>query len=68
MLLKGLGFGVGFVLFGDPIITPALQFVNRTYPRWEKFIQLRNTILRGIPTNAQLAVTRLRIGEKNTTP
>jgi hypothetical protein len=68
MLLKGLGFGVGFVLFGDPIITPALQFVNRTYPRWEKFIQLRNTILRGIPTNAQLAVTLLRIGEKNKTP
>ncbi|KAL7943991.1 hypothetical protein V8C42DRAFT_94301 [Trichoderma barbatum] len=68
MLLKGLGFGVGFVLFGDPIITPALQFLNRTYPRWEKFIELRNTILRGIPTNAQLAVTLLRIGEKNKTP
>ncbi|KAL7813593.1 hypothetical protein V8C44DRAFT_327209 [Trichoderma aethiopicum] len=68
MLLKGIGFGFGFVLFGDPIITPALQFVNRTYPRWEKFIQLRNTILRGIPTNAQLTITLLRIGERNKTP
>ncbi|KAL6862246.1 hypothetical protein J3F83DRAFT_745539 [Trichoderma novae-zelandiae] len=68
MFLKGLGFGVGFVLFGDPIITPALQLVNRTYPRWEKFVQLRNTILRGIPTNAQLTITLLRIGERNKTP
>ncbi|PTB63150.1 hypothetical protein BBK36DRAFT_1171950 [Trichoderma citrinoviride] len=68
MLLKGIGFGVGFVLFGDPIITPALQFVNRTYPRWEKFIELRNTILRGIPTNAQVTITLLRIGERNKTP
>ncbi|KAM0255353.1 hypothetical protein ACHAQJ_005873 [Trichoderma viride] len=68
LLLKGLGFGVGFVFFGDPIITPALQFANRTYPRWQKFIELRNTILRGIPTNAQLAITLLRIGERNKTP
>ncbi|TFB01832.1 hypothetical protein CCMA1212_006529 [Trichoderma ghanense] len=68
MFLKGIGFGVGFVFFGDPIITPALQFVNRTYPRWEKFTELRNTILRGIPTNAQLAITLLRIGERNKTP
>ncbi|EGR47070.1 uncharacterized protein TRIREDRAFT_64916 [Trichoderma reesei QM6a] len=68
MLLKGIGFGFGFVLFGDPIITPALQFINRTYPRWEKFTELRNTILRGIPTNAQLAITLLRIGERNKTP
>lgn len=35
MLLKGTAFGVGFLFFGDPIITPALQFVSRTYPRWK---------------------------------
>ncbi|KAL7793824.1 hypothetical protein V8C37DRAFT_377476 [Trichoderma ceciliae] len=68
VLLKGLGFGVGFVLFGDPVITPAMQFANRTYPRWQKFIELRNTILRGIPTNAQLVITLLRIGERNKAP
>lgn len=68
MLLKGIAFGVGFLFFGDPIIQPALQFANRTYPRWQKFIELRNTILRGIPTNAQLAVTLLRIGERNKAP
>ncbi|KAM0449844.1 hypothetical protein ACHAO4_007146 [Trichoderma viride] len=68
MLLKGIAFGVGFLFFGDPIIQPALQFANRTYPRWQKFIELRNTILRGIPTNAQLAVTLLRVGERNKVP
>ncbi|KAL7898877.1 hypothetical protein HDV63DRAFT_385753 [Trichoderma sp. SZMC 28014] len=68
MLLKGAAFGIGFLFFGDPIITPALQFVSRTYPRWQKFIELRNTVLRGIPTNAQLAVTLLRVGERNKVP
>ncbi|KAK6720845.1 hypothetical protein SNK05_003938 [Fusarium graminearum] len=68
MAMKGMGFGAGFGFFGDPIITPALNFVNRTYPRWEKYVELRNTILRGVPTNAQLAITLLRIGEKNKAP
>ncbi|KAI9155507.1 hypothetical protein HJFPF1_08091 [Paramyrothecium foliicola] len=68
MLTKGMGFGVGFTFFGDPIITPTIAFINRTYPRWERYVELRHTILRGVPTNAQLAVTLLRIGEKNRAP
>ncbi|KAF4977206.1 hypothetical protein FZEAL_6234 [Fusarium zealandicum] len=68
MIMKGAGFGAGFGFFGDPIITPALNFINRTYPRWEKYVELRNTILKGVPTNAQLAITLLRIGEQNKAP
>ncbi|EWZ90664.1 hypothetical protein FOWG_08259 [Fusarium oxysporum f. sp. lycopersici MN25] len=68
MAMKGMGFAAGFGFFGDPIITPAMNFINRTYPRWEKYVELRNTILRGVPTNAQLAITLLRIGEKNKAP
>ncbi|KAF4988987.1 hypothetical protein FGRMN_9423 [Fusarium graminum] len=68
MAIKGMGFAAGFGFFGDPIITPTLDFLNRTYPRWEKYVELRNTILRGVPTNAQLAITLLRIGEKNKAP
>ncbi|WKT45098.1 Protein of unknown function DUF3292 [Fusarium oxysporum f. sp. vasinfectum] len=68
MAMKGVGFAAGFGFFGDPIITPAMNFINRTYPRWEKYVELRNTILRGVPTNAQLALTLLRIGEKNKAP
>lgn len=68
MFMKGVGFGAGFGFFGDPVITPALNFINRTYPRWEKYVELRNTILRGVPTNAQLTITLLRIGERNKAP
>ncbi|GJN73483.1 hypothetical protein PLICBS_007561 [Purpureocillium lilacinum] len=68
MLLKGTGFIVGFTFFGDPILTPLLDFANRTYPRWQKYVELRNSVLKGVPTNAQLAVTLLRIGERNKAP
>ncbi|UNI15981.1 hypothetical protein JDV02_002462 [Purpureocillium takamizusanense] len=68
MLLKGTGFIFGFTFFGDPILTPLLDFANRTYPRWQKYVELRNSILKGVPTNAQLAVTLLRIGERNKAP
>ncbi|KAH7305979.1 hypothetical protein B0I35DRAFT_111005 [Stachybotrys elegans] len=68
MMMKAAGFGAGFAFFGDPIITPTTALLNRTYPRWEKYVELRNTILRGVPTNAQLTVTLLRIGERNQAP
>ncbi|PHH69015.1 hypothetical protein CDD80_7080 [Ophiocordyceps camponoti-rufipedis] len=47
MLLKGVGFGIGLGLFGDPIIMAVVDKANRTYPRWQRYVQLRNTILRG---------------------
>ncbi|KAF4915947.1 hypothetical protein CGCVW01_v010204, partial [Colletotrichum viniferum] len=68
MLIKGTGFIVGFTFFGDPIIQRGLVFINRTYPHWKKYVELRNTILKGIPTNAQLTITLLRIGERNKAP
>ncbi|KAF2153400.1 hypothetical protein K461DRAFT_293665 [Myriangium duriaei CBS 260.36] len=68
MFMKGVTFGVGFGFFGDPIIYPALQFLNRTFPRWQKLLELRNTILKGVPTNAQLTITLLRIGEAKKAP
>ncbi|GAM84119.1 hypothetical protein ANO11243_021110 [Dothideomycetidae sp. 11243] len=68
MFMKGVTFGVGFGFFGDPIITPGLRFLNRTFPRWQKLLELRNTILKGVPTNAQLTITLLRIGEAKKAP
>jgi hypothetical protein len=41
---------------------------DRTYPQWEKYVELRHTVLRGVPTNAQLTLTLFRIGERNRTP
>ncbi|KAK1457845.1 hypothetical protein CMEL01_15828 [Colletotrichum melonis] len=68
MVVKGTGFVVGFTIFGDPIIQRGLVFINRTYPQWQKYVELRNTILKGIPTNAQVTITLLRIGERNKAP
>lgn len=68
VMLKSVGFFAGFGFFGDPVITPTLHYLNTNYPNWTKLIQLRHTILRGIPTNVQLVVTLLRIGERNKAP
>ncbi|KAI1346702.1 hypothetical protein F5Y01DRAFT_297132 [Xylaria sp. FL0043] len=68
VVVKGATFGVGFGFFGDPIITPGLRWLNRQYPHWQKILEMRNTVLKGVPTNAQLTLTLLRIGEANKAP
>lgn len=68
MLVKGLTFGIGFGFFGDPVIQPAFKWLNTNFPHWQKLLEVRNTILKGVPTNAQLTVTLLRIGEANKAP
>ncbi|KAB8338771.1 hypothetical protein FH972_021716 [Carpinus fangiana] len=68
MFMKGVTFGVGFGFFGDPLVWRGLDFLNRKVPNWQKMLELRNTLLKGVPTNAQLTVTLLRIGEANKAP
>lgn len=87
MLVKSISFGAGFGFFGDPLIWPALDWLNKTYPNWQKLLELRkyyylplhfrlyirltgllSTVLKGVPTNAQLTITLLRIGEANKAP
>lgn len=68
MFMKGVTFGIGFGFFGDPIISRGMGWLNRTFPHWQKLLELRNTVLKGVPTNAQLALTLLRIGEANKAP
>jgi hypothetical protein len=68
MFMKGLTFGVGFSFFGDPVITRGLDLLNRKIPNWQKLLELRNTLLKGVPTNAQLTITLLRVGEANKAP
>ena len=67
-LQKSITFGVGFGFFGDPVIQPGIDLLNKTFPHWQKLLELRNSILHGVPTNAQLALTLLRIGEANKAP
>jgi len=68
MIMKNIGFGVGFGFFGDPIISRGIDLLNRKFPNWQKLLELRNTILKGVPTNAQLTITLLRVGEANNAP
>lgn len=67
-IAKGMGFVAGFGFFGGPIITYCVTLIDDFRPGWRQNLQLRNTILRGVPTNAQLAVTILRVGERNRGP
>ncbi|KAK9489612.1 hypothetical protein V1508DRAFT_43129 [Lipomyces doorenjongii] len=66
--MKFISFCVGAGFFGDPVITRALDWINLHFPRWKYYIQLRNNILIGVPTNAQLTVTLLRVGEGANSP
>ena len=68
LFVKCIAFGVGFGFFGDPVIQPGLKWLNATFPNWQKLLELRNTLLKGVPTNAQLTITMLRIGEANKAP
>ncbi|TAQ85817.1 hypothetical protein B7494_g5863 [Chlorociboria aeruginascens] len=64
--INGLFVGIGF--FSDPLIWRALSYLNREFPHWQKLLEIRNTLLKGVPTNAQLTITLLRIGEANKAP
>ncbi|KAI1098135.1 hypothetical protein F4804DRAFT_338495 [Jackrogersella minutella] len=68
MFTKGVTFGAGLGFFGDPIINHGLKWLNHRFPHWQKLLELRNTVLKGVPTNAQLTLTLLRIGEVNKAP
>ncbi|KAK0513106.1 hypothetical protein JMJ35_004092 [Cladonia borealis] len=68
MFMKATYAGVGFGFFGDPLIWRGLDLLNRKVPNWQKYLELENSLLKGIPTNAQLTITLLRIGEANKAP
>ncbi|MCJ1396907.1 hypothetical protein MMC11_000098 [Xylographa trunciseda] len=68
MFMKMNTFFVGFGFFADPIIWRAASWLNREFPNWQKLLEIRNTILKGVPTNAQLTVTLLRVGEAHKAP
>ncbi|KAK9323652.1 hypothetical protein V1517DRAFT_319980 [Lipomyces orientalis] len=63
LFMKFVTLCVGFGFFGGPIIAIAWDWLDRHYPEWKYYMQLRNNILRGVPTNAQLTITSLRLGE-----
>ncbi|RPA86457.1 hypothetical protein BJ508DRAFT_234381 [Ascobolus immersus RN42] len=59
-------FTFGVLFFSQPLIDGILEYLNRECPGWYKIIDPRNyvlpsSVLRHIPTNAQLTLTLLRM-------
>ncbi|EIN07549.1 hypothetical protein PUNSTDRAFT_45120 [Punctularia strigosozonata HHB-11173 SS5] len=68
ILYNGSTFVLGIVIFGQPLLMRGALWLTEKVPNWQWYLQPKNTLLKGIPTNAQLALTLLRIGEANKTP
>ncbi|CDR87720.1 uncharacterized protein SPSC_03491 [Sporisorium scitamineum] len=73
MIYKGSTFAMGFALFGQPLVDrvkfpQVIAWLDANVPEWKKYLELRYYLLRGVPTNAQLTLTLLRIGEANKSP
>jgi hypothetical protein len=66
--VKLITFSFGAFFFGDPVLSRGIELLNRKVPNWQQYLELRNSILYGVPTNAQLTITLLRIGEANKAP
>ncbi|KAK8097410.1 hypothetical protein PG984_016549 [Apiospora sp. TS-2023a] len=63
VMAKLAGLFVGLAFFGDPFIRAAIRYLDQHYPDWEKMLVLDATILKGVPSNAQLTITLLRRAE-----
>ncbi|KAJ5936536.1 hypothetical protein N7466_002986 [Penicillium verhagenii] len=68
IIYKGVGFIAGIAIFGDPMLARATAWLKRHVPDYMELAQPKNNILRGVPTNTQIAITLLRIGEAHKTP
>ncbi|KAI5777244.1 hypothetical protein EDC01DRAFT_719812 [Geopyxis carbonaria] len=65
---KATSFLAGAGFFGAPLTTRALAWLNQNYPEWPAYVDIRNTLLKGVPTNAQLTLTLLRLAEARRAP
>ncbi|KAH9912210.1 uncharacterized protein B0H18DRAFT_1055051 [Fomitopsis serialis] len=63
LFVKGGSFAMGFAMFGQPLITRGIHWLNTNYPNWLQMLEMRRSILKGVPTNAQLTLALLRIAE-----
>ncbi|KAI0756005.1 hypothetical protein C8Q80DRAFT_1092010 [Daedaleopsis nitida] len=63
MLVDGTMFLVGVVFFSQPVLSRLTVKFTHRFPHWQKYLELRRSLLKGVPTNAQLTITLLRIAE-----
>ncbi|KAL8277712.1 hypothetical protein RQP46_009834 [Phenoliferia psychrophenolica] len=64
-----LTFAMGFLFFGDPILQRIPTVIDAlTNVDWREALQIRYSVLNGVPTNTQLTVALLREAELAGTP
>ena len=44
MFMKMNNLVIGFGFFGDPLIWRGLDWLNKTYPNWQKLLELRKYV------------------------
>ncbi|SGZ27607.1 BQ5605_C026g10139 [Microbotryum silenes-dioicae] len=59
--VSSVSFGIGF--FGQPLLKRAGRKFVELVPDWQEKLDLRNSILSKVPTNAQLTLHMLRVKE-----
>lgn len=67
-VFRSLEVLAGIAFFGEPLFREMRVLLDRRRPGWLEAINLRNTVLRNVPNDAQLAITILRAGEQNKAP
>ncbi|KAE8133889.1 hypothetical protein BDV38DRAFT_178836 [Aspergillus pseudotamarii] len=67
-MIKSGSFFFGLAIFGDPVVQRTIAILNDKVANWKEYLDLQNTLLKGVPTNAQLTLALLRLGEINSTP
>ncbi|TBU41265.1 hypothetical protein BD309DRAFT_898423 [Dichomitus squalens] len=68
VVVHGTALLTGVIFFSQPILTRTYEELNRRVPNWREYLELRRTLLKGVPTNAQLTATLLRIAEEAKAP
>lgn len=44
MIVKGIGFAIGFGFFGDPVFQWTVGFLNRTVPDWKDYLDMQKYV------------------------
>ncbi|KAH9847923.1 hypothetical protein C2E23DRAFT_846279 [Lenzites betulinus] len=68
VVVHGTTFALGAGFFGQPIISRFTDRFTHRFPHWRRLLELRRTLLKGVPTNAQLTLTLLRVAEQAKAP
>lgn len=61
-------FALGFGFFGQPLIDRGIKFIQEKVPNLPELLDIRNSLLSGVPSNDQLILHLLRVGEREYRP